>query len=149
MRLARSFIKSALTFYNVYSRADGFASGRETRVIAVVGRVGPGHQQLGHGARPGLLGLETDAAPGRVEVEDPPAAVPRDIRRRHREQVDGARQTDCTAFLDVDRGLAAQLGLGRCNKPRMDVSGKQVFMWRRPQDRQRSLLPGNGDSCRR
>ena len=91
----------------MYCGADGLASGRETGVIAVVCRVGSGHQQLGDRPRSCLLGLQADSASGRVKVEDSSAVVPRDVRRGHRVQVDGARQTDCTALLDVDGGLAA------------------------------------------
>ena len=50
--------------------ADRLPPGRVAGVVPVVPAGGPGHQQLGGGARAGLLRLQADAAPGGVEVQD-------------------------------------------------------------------------------
>ncbi len=50
--------------------ADCLPPGGQAGVVAVVGGGRPRHQQLGGGARAGLLSLQADAAAGGVKVED-------------------------------------------------------------------------------
>ncbi len=95
------------TFDDVHGRGDGFAPGRSTRVIAVVGSPRASHEQFRDGAGARLFRLEADAAARGIKVEHSTALVPSNVRRRHAEEVDGAREADRRALLDKHRRLAS------------------------------------------
>lgn len=89
--------------------------GWHARVVAGVSEGRLGDQQLARCARFRLLGLQRDAAPGGVEVDDAGALVPEHGSRRGRVDVHRARQTDGRALLDVHVLGAPDVGLGGCN----------------------------------
>lgn len=89
--------------------------GRHARVVAGVGEGRLGDQQLARRARLGLLGLQRDAASGRVEVHDAGALIPEHGARRCGVDVHGARQTDGRPLLHVHVLGAPDVGLGGCN----------------------------------
>lgn len=99
----------------MYVDAGSVGVGRHARVVAGVGEGRLGDQQLARRARLSLLGLQRDAAPGRVEVHDAGALVPEHGPGRGRVDVHGARQTDGRPLLDVHVLGAPDVGLGGCN----------------------------------